>query len=89
MTVNINDFSSQQTFDFSTKPENQVSVVEYSIKGEVNGRVEIYGLNNDQHFVSGKIDSTFRVDYFTNKAFFVVNPLAETKGNLQIRLGFY
>ncbi len=86
--VEVKDFSKKQTFNFSTKPNNQVSVIVYSLKGEINGKVEIYGLNNDHHVVSGKIDSTFYVDYFTNSAFLIVNPLEETNGNLQIKLRF-
>ena len=87
--INISDFSREQTFNFSTDPSKQVSVIKYNLNGEINDKVEIYGLNNDHHFVSGKIDSTFYVDYFINSAVLIMNPLKETKGNLQIKLGLY
>ena len=91
-TVEIVDFSKQQTFNFTTSSEsnlvgNDVVGIIIDVKGFVNGKVSI-GTETVGGEVSGKVDTTFRGDWFAPKTSMSVSPVGEVKGNLTITLRF-
>ena len=91
--IKVEDFTRRQAFTFtalkdSSRADSNVFATMLFIKGEVQGEVIVAADGAGGCRFSGKIDTSFRGDWYVRHATMGVTPIGDVKGNLTITFRF-
>ena len=88
----IDNFSETKKFNFTTPTEtlfnigDGVQAIFIDVEGNISGKLGIGGSCGG--IVTGKVDTTFRCDWYSSEASMLLIPQGEVKGKLKITFRF-